>query len=234
MLPAATPSIAPVVPRSSPLIPAMIPINTALRDSTLSPIPQSPLSSDNTPIPRRSATIDHSAPATRENDYFSLRTRRPSVSQAPPPVPPSPDDFGSWGAPGVKPFDPNAPVPTTPSGLMGRLKAFGKGGRRAGTDTPVTPGVNQTPDVSTPAVRSNSDLMSSCSLILAGYSAAFATEDTIPSPIVIPVKSSVLRRSTVCSHPSEYFHPHLGRVPLGLDDALARSSVEHWCRCAGA
>lgn len=155
MVPAVTPGIT-TSARSSPLIPPMIPINTSLRDPpTLSPIPQSPLSNDNTPMPRRSATVDHGAPATRDSDYFSLRGRRPSVSAAPPvPVPPSPDDFGSWGTPAAKQLDPNLPTPSTPGGLMGRLKAFGKIPKRSGTDTPgaATPGTNHAMEVTTPAV----------------------------------------------------------------------------------
>lgn len=153
MVPAVAPGVTPST-RSSPLIPPMIPINSSLRESTaLSPIPQSPLSNDNTPVPRRSVTVDHAAPATRDNDYFSLRSRRPSVSATPAvPVPPSPDDFGSWGTPATK-YDPNLPTPSTPGGLMGRLKAFGKTQKRSTTETPGagTPGVNQATDAATPA-----------------------------------------------------------------------------------
>lgn len=157
MLPAAPPASAPLT-RSSPLMTPMIPINTGLRDSALSPIPQSPFSNDATPVPRRSATMDHGAPASREGDYFSLRTRRPSVSipvtsPGSAVVPPSPDDFGGWGAPGVKPYDPNAPAPTTPGGLMGRLKAFGKGTKRANTDLgPMTPSATAAAEAATPSV----------------------------------------------------------------------------------
>ncbi|EKM61893.1 uncharacterized protein PHACADRAFT_83158 [Phanerochaete carnosa HHB-10118-sp] len=155
MVPAVTPSIT-TSTGSSPLIPPMIPINASLRDpSALSPIPQSPLSTTNTPMPRRSATVDYGVPAAmRENDYFSLRGRRPSMSAPPPvPVPPSPDDFGSWGAPATKASDSNLSTPSTPGRLMGRLKAFGKTQKKSSTDTPgaATPGTNQTTEPATPA-----------------------------------------------------------------------------------
>lgn len=154
MVPAVHPSVPATPTRSSPLLPPMIPLG--IRDSALSPIPQSPFSANNTPLPRRSATMDSNIPSStpRDGDYFSLRARRPSVSAAPQPapIPPSPDDFSSWGAPGVKPYDPNAPAPSTPGGLMGRLKAFGKTGKKGGGDVPTTPSAGAAPEAATPAV----------------------------------------------------------------------------------
>ncbi|OBZ73445.1 hypothetical protein A0H81_07251 [Grifola frondosa] len=90
------------------LMTPLIPINTTIRDSGLSPIPQSPGNSDATPMPRGSQVSDSAAPP----DYFNLRNR---------------GGKGSSGqdASGLQ-------TPTTPSagGLMGRLRAFGKSTKR--------------------------------------------------------------------------------------------------------
>ena len=163
MLPALTPNTDPSAARAAPLGAPMISLSSAVRDAPLSPIPQSPISNESTPIPislpRRSATIDHGAPASRENDYFSLRGARSSFSQTPGPIPTSPDDFSSWGTPSLtpKPGDLQGPLtPSTPSagGLMGRLRAFGKGGRRQTTEFQTgTPGPQPAPDtVMSPSV----------------------------------------------------------------------------------
>ncbi|RPD67758.1 WD40 repeat-like protein [Lentinus tigrinus ALCF2SS1-7] len=149
MLPAVSPSIS-SHPRSSPLMTPMIPLHGGLRDSALSPIPQSPSTAEATPLPRGSKDV-HKAETlsgppssfppsgTSTSDYFSLRTRRPSVSTAP-----TPDDFSGWGGKSAA-ISTSAPeTPSTPSvgSLMGRLKAFGKGTRRAASETPgpTTPG----------------------------------------------------------------------------------------------
>ncbi|KAI0347571.1 WD40 repeat-like protein [Trametopsis cervina] len=129
MVPAVAPNVGPSSIRSSPLLTPMIPLAVSGRESTLSPIPQSPLSTDATPMPRRPTTSETGT--VRTGDYFSLRTRRPSVSTSTPAVPPSPDDFSSWGTSnGLTPA-----TPTTPGGgLMGRLKAFGKGTKRLASE----------------------------------------------------------------------------------------------------
>jgi len=64
------------------------------------------------------------------NDYFSLRTRRPSATAVT-----TPDDFSGWSGPNTAKATPTLenPVPSTPNtpgGIMGRLRAFGKTGRR--------------------------------------------------------------------------------------------------------
>ncbi|KZT64082.1 WD40 repeat-like protein [Daedalea quercina L-15889] len=146
MVPAMSPAIS-AAPRT-PLLTPLIPINMGLRDSSaLSPIPQSP--SDVTPMPQRSHTLDTSTSSPPSSDYFSLRTRRISISTAGSTT--APDDFSSWGK------DPGLQTPTTPSagGLMGRLKAFGNksskrqasevgastpGGTLQGADTMTTTG----------------------------------------------------------------------------------------------
>ncbi|GJE99806.1 WD40 repeat domain-containing protein [Phanerochaete sordida] len=222
MVPAVAPGVTPST-RSSPLIPPMIPINTSLRETTaLSPIPQSPLSNDNTPMPRRSATIDHGSPATRENDYFSLRGRRPSVSATPAvPIPPSPDDFGSWGAPPVKPHDPT--TPSTPGGLMGRLKAFGKTPKRSATETPstTTPGVNQGPESATPAdVLQHSPPKTPLQTL---FAAPLNPPSSSEAPsIAIPAQTSILI-SEEC--PSGWSTLYRGQVASTGQDARALEEV---------
>ncbi|KAI0707436.1 hypothetical protein C8T65DRAFT_740369 [Cerioporus squamosus] len=166
MLPAVSPSIS-TLPRSSPLMTPMIPLYGGVRDSALSPIPQSPNTAEATPLPRGSRDVQKaetlSGPPSSfppsgsgSSDYFSLRTRRPSVSTAP-----TPDDFSGWGgkstAPSTSAPEAGLQTPSTPSmgSIMGRLKAFGKGTRRAASETPgpTTPGgtitaapVGATPD----------------------------------------------------------------------------------------
>lgn len=153
MLPVVSPSII-VTARSSPLMTPHIPLSVSARDSGsgLSPIPQSPATADMTPMPMRPVATEPPSgvpiPAANRDDYFSLRTRRGSLSTstgAPHNVT-TPDDFSSWG--GRPPVE--TPVPQTPStpsagGLIGRLKALGKGARRqtsepGGITSPTVPG----------------------------------------------------------------------------------------------
>ncbi|KAF8063588.1 hypothetical protein FPV67DRAFT_1701521 [Lyophyllum atratum] len=140
MIPALPPAAA-APTRASPLLTPLIPLYA--KDASLSSIPQSPfvVSNDATPMPRRhrSATVDDgetptmSSPATAggHNDYFTVRTRQPSL---PGPVPPTPDDFSGWSGPGKT--EPQTPV--TPGGLMGRLKNFGKT-KRPSSDATSSP-----------------------------------------------------------------------------------------------
>ncbi|KAI0094173.1 hypothetical protein BDY19DRAFT_6668 [Irpex rosettiformis] len=136
MVPAVAPAVTPPAVRSSPLLTPMIPLAaSSVRDSVLAPIPQSPVSADATPVPRRPNTAESGSNGNRTSDYFSLRTRRPSVSASSPAGPSSPDDFSGWSTP--KPGDPAIlQTPTTPGGLMGRLKAFGKGTKRHASEGP--------------------------------------------------------------------------------------------------
>jgi len=83
-------------------------------------------------IPQRSQTTDNvTSSSISPSDYFSVRTRRGSASGSVT----TPDDFSSFG----KPTDPTAQTPMTPSGLMGRLKAFGKSNKRQASEA-TTPG----------------------------------------------------------------------------------------------
>ncbi|KAI0759295.1 hypothetical protein BD413DRAFT_488036 [Trametes elegans] len=154
MLPAVSPSIS-AAPRSSPLMTPLIPLHGSIRDSALSPIPQSPTTADATPMPRGrndgqrpesgatpGVVPPSSYPSAGNNDYFSLRTRRGSVSTSS--GAPTPDDFSGWGGKAASAPDSSAlPTPSTPTmgSIMGRLKAFGKSAKRqasepAGAATP--------------------------------------------------------------------------------------------------
>ena len=133
MVPAMSPAIS-AAPRT-PLLTPLIPINTGMRDSSaLSPIPQSPSDATPMPMPQRAHTLDSAASTPPSSDYFSLRTRRTSISTAGSTT--TPDEYGTWSK------DATLQTPTTPSagGLMGRLKAFGKSTKRqaseAGASTP--------------------------------------------------------------------------------------------------
>ncbi|KAI0631871.1 hypothetical protein C8Q77DRAFT_1061553 [Trametes polyzona] len=155
MLPAISPSISPA-PRSSPLMTPLIPLHGSLRDSALSPIPQSPNTADATPMPRGNTNAQKtdavttpaaagppsSYPTSGNNDYFSLRTRRGSLSTSG--GAPTPDDFTGWGKPASAPESNPMQTPSTPTmgSIMGRLKAFGKSSKRQASEPAgvVTPG----------------------------------------------------------------------------------------------
>ncbi|EMD31556.1 hypothetical protein CERSUDRAFT_88909 [Gelatoporia subvermispora B] len=155
-----TPAISPAVssaPRVSPLMTPFIPLGSGMRDSLLSPIPQSPPTNDSTPMPRRSATTDgtatagpSSAPPPASSDYFSLRGRRGSLSTSAGMT--TPDDFSGWGG---KSEPAGSQTPSTPGGFMGRFRVFGgkntrrqaseistttPGGTLSGGETVATPG----------------------------------------------------------------------------------------------
>ncbi|KIJ17442.1 hypothetical protein PAXINDRAFT_168100 [Paxillus involutus ATCC 200175] len=156
-LPVVVPAL-PSITKPSPLLTPMIPLKIA---QPLSAIPRSPPPPDaKTPMPRPIRTHGLDIPpssASREIDYFSARTPRPSTASAAL----SEGDFPTWGGPGSPPrhaTEPSVPItPNTPSGgFMGRLKNFGKGPNRKGmgdtapgsplvttsgniTDTPTVP-----------------------------------------------------------------------------------------------
>jgi WD repeat-containing protein 48 len=158
-LPVVVPAL-PSITKPSPLLTPMIPLKIA---QPLSAIPRSPPPPDaKTPMPRPIRTHGLDIPpssASREIDYFSARTPRPSTASAAL----SEGDFPTWGGPGSPPrhaTEPSVPItPNTPSGgFMGRLKNFGKGPNRKGmgdtapgsplvttsgniTDTPTVPEV---------------------------------------------------------------------------------------------
>ncbi|KAE9411423.1 WD40 repeat-like protein [Gymnopus androsaceus JB14] len=137
MIPAVAPTVSASI-RSSPLLTPLIPLNVPKETALPLPaIPQSPVISDDvdaTPLPRRfrSGTLDsQQASAAKDGDYFSVPTRRPSVTAS------TPDEFSGWPGPGKS--EAGLQTPMTPSGgLMGRLKNFGKN-KKAATDTISTP-----------------------------------------------------------------------------------------------
>lgn len=155
MLPAVAPIITNLGKSPSPLHTPSIPISALSRNgeslsSQLTPIPQSPFLDDAmTPMPlAQIAEGVPATPATKENDYFTQRARKPSVSAASTGAPATPDDFSGWGGPGSKPSstavastpDSNVPqTPSTPGGrFMGRLMSFGRGGKGRQDSEPGT------------------------------------------------------------------------------------------------
>ncbi|KAJ4483357.1 hypothetical protein J3R30DRAFT_1767713 [Lentinula aciculospora] len=128
--------------RSSPLLTPMIPLNIPKENALpLSAIPQLPTihSNDVTPMPRRhrSGTMDSllqsATGAPKEGDYFSVPTRRPSITAS------TPDEFSAWN--GSSKSEGGLQTPMTPSGgLMGRLKNFGKN-KKSAADSVNTPSV---------------------------------------------------------------------------------------------
>jgi len=140
MIPAVAPKFSSVV-RSSPLIASAIPLHPNVKESLsiLPSIPQSPAANFDaaaTPAPgnhqrRPSGAIDGIITTglnSSKEDYFSIRARPQGGA------PTSPDDFSGWAGPNK--MDPQ--TPTTPSGLIGRLKNFGKITRRPVSDPPST------------------------------------------------------------------------------------------------
>lgn len=120
----------PATSLTTPLIP--------LKDSHLSPIPQSPPSisimTPGTPIPRprrsqEAGGLAKSAP-NKETDYFTVaKAKRFSSSGT------ALDDFSAWGGPGSKDQDKEVSTPQTPStpsggGFIGRLRHFGRSTKR--------------------------------------------------------------------------------------------------------
>ena len=151
MIPAVAPIVSPTA-RSSPLLTPLIPLHHPWKDSpsALSSIPQSPMPLDITPTPISVANqriYDGSAssvptPNVLKDDYFA-RTRLPSMQGN------ASDDFSGWSGPVRQ----DLPTPSTPGGLMGRLKNFGKLTKKPTNDTPniSTPEFTTTAVVGTPA-----------------------------------------------------------------------------------
>jgi WD repeat-containing protein 48 len=125
MIPAVAPMVSPTA-RSSPLLTPLIPLHYPWRDtiSAFSSIPQSPMPLDITPTAISVANQRiHDGPASSlptpsalKEDYFVARTRLQSMQGIPS------DDFSGWSGP----IRQEPPTPSTPSGIMGRLKNFGK------------------------------------------------------------------------------------------------------------
>ena len=152
MIPAVAPIVSPNA-RSSPLLTPLIPLHYPWKDSpsVLFPIPQSPKPLNITPTPISVANQrTHEGPASSapspnvlKDDYFMARTRLQSMQGNPP------DDFSGWSGPSKQ----EPPTPSTPSGIMGRLKNFGKLTKKPPNDTPniSTPESTTTAVVGTPA-----------------------------------------------------------------------------------
>ncbi|PCH34582.1 hypothetical protein WOLCODRAFT_27311 [Wolfiporia cocos MD-104 SS10] len=128
--PTFAPAMSPAVttaPRT-PLLTPHIPLSgNGVRDSGLSPIPQSPSDSTPMPMPQRAQTADAAPGSPQTADYFSLRARRMSLSTA---STGTTDDY-------------SLQTPTTPSagGLMGRIRALGKSAKRQPSEVgSATPG----------------------------------------------------------------------------------------------
>lgn len=126
MIPAVAPIVSPTA-RSSPLLTPLIPLHYPWRDtpSALPSIPQSPIHPDITPTPislanqrtHDASTTGLPTPNVLKDDYFGARPRLQSMQTTIPS-----DDFSGWSGPKQEP----PPTPSTPSGIMGRLKNFGK------------------------------------------------------------------------------------------------------------
>lgn len=81
-------------------------------------------------------------------------------------APPTPDDFSGWGGPGSVPkLDPGAQTPSTPTGLMGRLKNFGKISKKSLNET-SSPVLGPTATLHIGAVISDSEVSNSECLLL--------------------------------------------------------------------
>ncbi|KAJ6518796.1 hypothetical protein C8R45DRAFT_1204129 [Mycena sanguinolenta] len=150
MLPAVPPAIESTAPQgTSPLLTPLIPLHARPNSSSglgllaMPAIPGSPAvgPNDATPMPmqpqrRRTGTLDASKDK-EQGDYFGSRARHGSIQGGM-------DDFGGWSGPGS---GPGAQTPSTPTGLMGRLKSFGKLKRPADVATPTLPTTVEVPIV---------------------------------------------------------------------------------------
>ncbi|KAJ7612520.1 hypothetical protein DFH06DRAFT_151329 [Mycena polygramma] len=173
MLPAVPPAASNAPQSISPLLTPMIPLYVRTNEPHIAmpTIPGSPAlaANDATPMPiqpnrrARTGTLENAAGAGKEKDrdskesgdYFGARTRQVSMQGGT--APSAPDDFSGWGGPG------SAPTPSTPTGLMGRLKSFGKLKRAADHATPALPTTVEVPiveeTVPEPAVKTPLQLL---------------------------------------------------------------------------
>ncbi|KAJ6591528.1 hypothetical protein DFH09DRAFT_1306267 [Mycena vulgaris] len=152
MLPAVPPPArAPGAAGASPLLTPLIPLCARPKELIAMPaIPQSPAvgKDDATPMPGRAragtAGAEGSGKDGKEGglDYFSVRARQVSMHGGA--APNTPDDFSGWSGPGV---GAGAHAPSIPSGIMGRLKSFGKLKRTADVAVPALPTTVEVPIV---------------------------------------------------------------------------------------
>ncbi len=253
MLPAVSPAIS-AAPRSSPLMTPMIPLHSALRDSGLATIPQSPNFADATPMPishglRDSQRSDNSvgpavppsAYGTVSNDYFSQlgSSRRPSVSS--PGGPTTPDDFSGWGGKSISSggsgLDTGPLVtPSTPTmgSIMGRLnKAFSKTKRQPSENAGTTPqgGSATSTSAETPAeVSARLGLFMSfvdelCWVFFLGYNPS--DQDSCPSTPCRTHHPALVERSTDASVPPEHLYCYLGGGAVRLAHAVSWTCLYH-------
>ncbi|KIM37415.1 hypothetical protein M413DRAFT_274108 [Hebeloma cylindrosporum] len=138
MVPAIAPKFSSIA-RASPLLAPSIPLHQNIREilSILPSIPQSPATNLDAAFTlnnhqrKPSVTTDPIVTAgltPSKEDYFSIKGRQQGGALS------SPDDFSGWAGPSKT--DPQ--TPSTPSGLIGRLKNFGKITRRPISDPPNT------------------------------------------------------------------------------------------------
>ncbi|KAJ7890547.1 hypothetical protein B0H14DRAFT_2689773 [Mycena olivaceomarginata] len=153
MLPAVLPAVASTAPQStSPLLTPLIPLHGRPSSAAgtgaagllaLPPIPGSPAigANDATPVPMsmqpqrrtRTGTLENGGGKDKDKDapdYFGSRARHVG-----------PDDFSGWSGPGSA----SNQTPSTPTGLMGRLKSFGKLKRAVDVATPALPTTVEVP-----------------------------------------------------------------------------------------
>ncbi|KAL1686443.1 hypothetical protein GGG16DRAFT_128688 [Schizophyllum commune] len=125
IVPVLPPALSPLAARSSPLITPMIPLAAlaATQSGEATPVPERHL---------RAVTSAEVISPGREHDYFSVRGRRPSTAVGAAPV--TPDETPRPIENGRVPD-----TPTTPSGLMGRLKNLGKTNKKANDPTSPAP-----------------------------------------------------------------------------------------------
>jgi WD repeat-containing protein 48 len=169
MLPAVSPPVAATAPQgTSPLLTPLIPLYVRPKEHGLGAlampaIPGSPAlllatSNDATPMPQpnrraRVGTLENGGGAGGKGegrdrdrdskepaDYFGARARQVSIQSGT--APSQPDDFSGWSGPGSA-----AQTPSTPTGLMGRLKSFGKLKRTADVAAPMLPTTVELPVV---------------------------------------------------------------------------------------
>ncbi|KAJ7091399.1 hypothetical protein B0H15DRAFT_835950 [Mycena belliarum] len=137
MVPAAPPAAASAPQGASPLLAPLIPLHTRPKDGLA--LPQSPAlgphPNDATPMPFVSPRRPLTGGKDKE-DYFTARARQLSMQGGGA----AQDDFSGWSGPGAQ-------SPSTPTGIMGRLKSFGKPKRAADVAAPALPTTIEVPVV---------------------------------------------------------------------------------------
>jgi len=240
------PAVSPIMPssiRSSPLLAPLIPLLSISKDNNipLPSIPQSPSLSSNdvTPMPRhlRSGTSESGQQPTnlpptipKDGDYFTVRPRQASIQGG---VAIIPDDFAGFGGSGKA--DPGAQTPSTPGGLMGRLKSLGKiSGKRPPGD------MTSLPILGSPAVPSEAPAFSevhpflslsyviahSSFMITACHPRSQCGRNSSPNFTVEAIDTSTEHRSPFTHPASKYNSPYLRGSITQLDHIISRHCFE--------